>query len=176
MNNICAIVFIIALLTSCGSSRTATDTATALPATTSATLVSKGGTVINADPRLSDNDTWTLRYTTAKHVQYDKGQPLATLHFNPEAGTMSGCAGVNNFQANYKVAYPIRNGRNQYDHGTLTVSDIISTKVAGPDSYMTLERTFLSLLTKITAFRVTEYELELLQNDKVILRFEKQDP
>lgn len=174
MNNICTLLAGAALLLSCSSAKTSPSTGTALPDKASTTLVTHSGTVVNAEPRLSDMDTWTLCYMKAKRVHYEKGQPVATLHFNPEANTVSGFSGVNHFSAGYSIILPVQDGKEQHELGTLSIGDIITTKVAGPDDYMTLERTFISLLAKVNAFHVTEYDLELLQDDKVILKLEKQ--
>ena len=164
----------VTLLLSCSSTKITQGTRTTSLSEASTTFVTKNGMVVNAEPRLSDQDIWTLRYMKTKRIHYSNGQPVATLHFNPEASTVNGFSGVNHFSANYCIVYSVQDGREQRDHGTLSIGDIITTKVAGPDDYMTLERTFTSLLAKVNAFRITEYDLELLQDDKVILKFEKQ--
>ena len=45
--------------------------------------------------------------------------------------------------------------------------------MACPDNEMAIEDMFLSNLGKVNAYRISGDKLELLQNDKVVMTFEK---
>lgn len=174
MKRILYILIILSLVTGACSSLNKSKKSDSLKQEQPDEIVQKNGVVVNATARLSDQTTWVLRSMKAKHVAYAKGQRPATLHFNPEAGLVSGSTGVNRFSAGYVVS-TIDDGiaPDNESHGSLTFGEIICTKIAGPDDFMTLESSYLSLLRKVDGFQVGEYELKLMQGDNVILSFEK---
>lgn len=133
-------------------------------------IVQKDGLVVNATAKIDGQATWILRSMKTKRVSYAKEQEPATLHFNPEAGLISGCAGVNRFNANYTITPAADSSR-----GTLSLGPLMSTKMAGPNDFMVLENTYMSLLDKADSYQVDAYELRLFQGNTLLLLFEK-DP
>ncbi|MDO4216846.1 MAG: META domain-containing protein [Bacteroidales bacterium] len=134
-------------------------------------LVSMGGckshkeTVkINVEPKLEEGVVWHLMTVRNKQMVYEPHQQPATIQFNPESGVISGNAGCNKFFANYK----------DHGDGKIEFSEITSSKMACPEPFMKIERTYLPVLSKVDGYRVGEYTLELLQGDKVILTYEKE--
>lgn len=133
-------------------------------------LVSMGGcksnkdtVVINAKPQLEEGTVWNLVSVKAKQIVYEPNQLPATIQFNPESGVLNGSAGCNHFYANYK----------DHGDGTMEISELTSTKMACPEPFMKIERTYLPVLSKVDGYRVGEYTLELLQGEKVVLSYEK---
>lgn len=128
-------------------------------------MLLKHGELANATAVFDKEVTWTLRSLKTKRARYSKEQPKATLRFNPETSIMSGSTSCNDFSANY-----LDNG-----NGNISIGEIITTKVACPENYMELERSFLSLLGKANGYVIGEYELQLLQDGNVILSFSRED-
>lgn len=88
---------------------------------------------------------------------------MAYIQFNPEAKSVNGCAGCNRFFGSYE----------EPQAGQLVLSEMGATKMACPDNEMDIEDMFLSNLGKVNAYRIEGDKLELLQNDKVVMTFEK---
>lgn len=158
-------------VSSCCCQRKCGKTETAQQKTTGE-IVEKNGTVVNATARIDDQTTWILRSMKAKRVTYAQGQEYATLHFNPEAGLLGGSTCVNRFNANYTLTPASQDDASQ---GTLDIGPLMSTKMAGPNDFMMLENAYMNLLDKVDGYEVGEYELKLMQGDKVVLTFEKGD-
>ena len=73
-----------------------------------------------------------------------------TLTFDKEEGRLGGNAGVNSYGGNYEV-----NGNR------LTVSDLVSTKIAGPPPLQNQENTFFNILKSAESFDIDDGELTI---------------
>lgn len=120
------------------------------------------------DKSFSKNDTdtvWVLRAIKNKSiVMSDEYKPI-TISFNPEAKSFNGFAGCNKFFGNYEEPHK----------GELVLGDIMSTKMAGPQTLMELEKLFISTLRKVNAYKLSDKSLELYQNETLALSFDKQE-
>ena len=119
--------------------------------------------VVNAAPEFNPEETWVLVSMRGKEVFYQEGQSKATLQVNPEAGTFSGVNGCNRYFGTFK----------DLGNGKMALSDFNGTKMACPEAFRKLESSFMQLIRKCDGYRLEAYTLELLQEDKVVLTFEK---
>ncbi len=110
------------------------------------------------------DELWVLSTMNGRKVKYVEGQEYATLSVNPEAGTVSGCNGCNRFFGTFK----------DLGKGKMIVAGIGSTKMACPEAFHKVESSFMQLLRKCDGYRLDAYTLELLQGDKVLLVFDKE--
>ena len=100
---------------------------------------------------------------------YSNGNEIEIpLDHNPaisflKEGKISGETGCNRFFGSYE----------EPQAGQLVLSEMGATKMACPDNEMAIEDMFLSNLGKVNAYRIEGDKLELLQNDKVVMTFEK---
>lgn len=123
---------------------------------------SKSGETASAE-KLSAETVWGLQSIRNKKVSFAEEGRMAYIQFNPEAKSVNGCAGCNRFFGSYE----------EPKDGQLVLSEMGATKMACPDNEMAIEDMFLSNLGKVNAYRIDGDKLELLQNDKVIMTFEK---
>lgn len=123
----------------------------------------KSTVIINAQPKFETETVWDLVSVRGKKLNYDQDQKTATIQFNPEAGTISGCTGCNHLVGNYK----------DLGDGKLLLSEVSCTKMACPEPFMKIERTYLPVLKKVDGYKLGEYTLELLQGETVVLTYEK---
>jgi len=116
------------------------------------------------DAQFQTGEVWVLSAMNGRKVKYLEGQPTATVAFNPEAGTLNGRNGCNKYFGGFK----------DLGEGRMILSDISSTKMACPEAFHKLESTFMQLLRKCDGYNLGAYSLELLQGDKVLLSFDKE--
>lgn len=119
--------------------------------------------VVSVEPQFEKDVEWKLTAVKGKKISYAEDQKLATIQFNPEAGLVSGSAGCNRFFGNFK----------DLGNGKMILSDIGSSKMMCPETFMKVENIYLPQLRKVDGYILGEYQLELLQGDKVVLTFEK---
>lgn len=125
----------------------------------------KKAAVVTVEPKFETEVVWKLTAVKGKKINYAKDQKIATIQFNPEAGLVSGCTGCNRFFGNFK----------DFGKGKMELSEISSTKMACPEPFMKVEGLYLPVLRKVDGYNLGEYQLELLQGDKVVLTFEKME-
>lgn len=100
--------------------------------------------------------TWTLvAYGSPENPQAAiQGSP-ATITFTPEG--VNGQAGCNQYSGSY-----------QYENGTLTFSNIVSTLMACEQSIMDQEIAFLEALQTATSFQLNNGQLQIFYNGGVL--------
>jgi putative lipoprotein len=109
--------------------------------------------------------TWSLTGTVWKLVELN-GHPvgenkLPSLTLDAATGKVSGMAGVNRFNGEFK------------QQGTaVTFGPLITTRMAGPESAMKVESEFLAALSKVTAWKADGLMLSLLAGDTEAARFQ----
>lgn len=123
----------------------------------------KQSALVQVQPKFDAEVEWKLTSIRGKQVTYADDQKLATVQFNPESGVISGCAGCNRFFGNYR----------DLGEGHLQLSDISSTKMMCPETFMKIENLYLPTLNKVDGYELGEYQLQLFQGDKVVLTFER---
>jgi heat shock protein HslJ len=122
-------------------------------------------TIVNAAPQFNSAVVWNLTLLRGQEVTYQKGQSIATIQINPESGTFSGSNGCNRYFGTVKLLPDNR----------LEFSEFNGTKMACPENFRKLERDFMQLLQRCNAYNLQENSLQLLQDDKVLLTFEKSE-
>ena len=118
-----------------------------------------------AQPEFQIEDIWTLSSIRGKSVSYMDGQHEAYISFNPEAGTVKGHNGCNIFFGNFK----------DFGDGKMKLSEISTSKMSCPDDFHRLEQSFMQTLMRCNTYKLGQYTLELFQDEKKMLTFEKQD-
>ncbi len=98
---------------------------------------------------------WTIVTLNARAVKLDKAP---TLKF--ERGRLEIFGGLNRLTGSYALV-----------HDRVVMSDLASTRMAGPEAAMALEQEFASTLKSVNGFHVHGDELELLSDDKVVATF-----
>ena len=119
--------------------------------------------VVNAHPEFNSAEVWQLSDMRGKEVTFLDGQKKINIQINTEAGTFSGTSGCNRYFGNFK----------DLGNGKMLLSEFNGTKMACPEAFHKMENSYLQLLRRCDGYRLSEYTLELLQNDKVLLTFEK---
>ncbi|MBO7489341.1 MAG: META domain-containing protein [Bacteroidales bacterium] len=120
-------------------------------------------TVVNVRPEFNAEEVWQLGEMKGKEVVFLEGQKKITIQINPEAGTFSGCSGCNRYFGNFK----------DLGDGKMVLSDFNGTKMACPEAFHKMENNYMQLLQRCDGFNLSEYSLELMQGEKVLLTFEK---
>ncbi|MBO4741947.1 MAG: META domain-containing protein [Bacteroidales bacterium] len=110
------------------------------------------------------NTVWVLKTLKNKTMAFGENDRIVTINFNPEARQISGCSGCNTYFGTY----------NEPKKGKLVFEPIVATKMACPQSMMDTERSYLSTLRKVNGYNITDGLLNLLQDETVVLSFEKQ--
>jgi predicted amidohydrolase YtcJ len=92
------------------------------------------------------------------------GRPVAkenppTMKF--ERGKLSIFGGVNRMSGSYALI----------DNGSVTLGQLVSTKMAGPPELMELENNFSRTMASVNGFHVDGNELQLLSGDSVVAEF-----
>lgn len=123
-------------------------------------------TVVNVQPEFSADQVWVLTEMRGKEFVLAEGQKKVTLLINPETGVASGTNGCNRFFARVKM-----DGMSKISFG-----DFNGTKMACPEAFHKTERNFMQAIEHCDEYRLGEYTLELLQNGRVVLAFEKEKP
>ena len=118
-----------------------------------------------SNEKLDVNIVWTLKVLKNKIMAFGENDRIVTINFNPEAGKVSGCAGCNTYFGNYS----------EPKQGKLQFEPIIATKMACPQPMMETEHSYLSTLRKVNGYNITDGLLNLLQDENVVLTFEKQE-
>ena len=119
--------------------------------------------VVNAHPEFNSAEVWQLTDMRGKEVTFLDGQKKINIQINTEAGTFSGTSGCNRYFGNFK----------DLGNGKMLLSEFNGTKMACPEAFHKMENSYLQLLRRCDGYRLSEYTLELLQDDKVLLTFEK---
>lgn len=123
-------------------------------------------TIVNAKAEFDSHVEWQLTLMKGKQVNYEEGQEPVYIQFFPESHDFSGTAGCNRYFGTY------REGAD----GKITLSEVANTRMMCPETFMRVERTYLALLSKVDGYHLDAYQLELLQGDKVLLTFERDNP
>jgi len=121
-------------------------------------------TVVSVSPMFNVEETWRLMTIQGREPVYAEGQKKITLIINPDAGTFSGTDGCNRYFGTFKSS----------GDGTMKLSDFNATKKACPETFGRLSGNYRQLLMRCNAYKLGEYELELMQGDKTLLTFEKE--
>jgi heat shock protein HslJ len=78
-----------------------------------------------------------------------------------ERGKLSIFGGVNRMSGSYALI----------DNGSVTLGQLVSTKMAGPPELMELENNFSRTMASVNGFHVDGNELQLLSGDSVVAEF-----
>lgn len=138
---------------------------------------SRGGvqTAVEPWPDFAKEEVWQLTQIRQQRVRYCEGQQPVTLQLNPEAGSYSGYAGCNNYFGQYEATTHSRKlADKQSEVRGFRFSQPGVTKMHCPVPEMKVEESFLPTLLKVTHYNVDRYSLVFYQNDREVLRFEKQ--
>lgn len=108
-----------------------------------------------ADVNSAAGKEWTLVTLDGKTVEVEK---RPTIKF--EGGRLSIFGGVNRLTGSYALI-----------HDKVTMGEIVSTKMAGPEELMELEARFAKTLRSVDSFHVHGDELELLDGENVVATF-----
>lgn len=107
---------------------------------------------------------WKMVSFKGKEVNAGDIESQISIHINEEAKTISGYSGCNQYFGDITIFEPER----------IRFEKIGSTKRACPQNNMQIEKTYLNSLDKINGYKVSQTELQLLQNEKVLYIFEKE--
>lgn len=103
---------------------------------------------------------WTLTSLLSKPIA---SQNPPTMKF--EKGKVSIFGGVNRLSASYGLT----------DNQSVTLGQIVSTKIGGAPELMELEQTFSQTLARVDGFHVAGNQLELLSGGEVVAIFKSKD-
>lgn len=111
-----------------------------------------------------DKAQWRLVEVQGMSVPVAAGRREPNLQFDPEKKRVTGYSGVNIFSGGYDAT-----------DSRLRMTQMASTRRAGPPELMKLETAFLKALSATRSYRVDEDKLELLDSgSRVVARFEGQ--
>ena len=82
-----------------------------------------------------------------------------------ERGKLAIFGGVNRMSGSYALI----------DNGSITLGQLVSTKMAGPSALMELERNFSEIMVSVSGFHVRGNELQLLSDGRVVAEFRARD-
>ena len=99
---------------------------------------------------------WILVSLNGKSVATDKPP---TMKF--ERGKLAIFGGVNRMSGSYALI----------DNGSVTLGQLVSTKMAGPSDLMELERNFSEIMVSVNGFHVRGNELQLLSDGRGVAEF-----
>lgn len=99
---------------------------------------------------------WILVSLNGKPVATDKPP---TMKF--ERGKLAIFGGVNRMSGSYALI----------DNGSVTLGQLVSTKMAGPSDLMELERNFSEIMVSVNGFHVRGNKLQLLSDGRVVAEF-----
>jgi predicted amidohydrolase YtcJ/heat shock protein HslJ len=99
---------------------------------------------------------WILVSLNGKLVATDKPP---TMKF--ERGKLAIFGGVNRMSGSYALI----------DNGSITLGQLVSTKMAGPSDLMELERNFSEIMVSVNGFHVRGNKLQLLSDGRVVAEF-----
>ena len=103
---------------------------------------------------------WILVSLNGKPVATDKPP---TMKF--ERGKLAIFGGVNRMSGSYALI----------DNGSITLGQLVSTKMAGPSALMELESNFSEIMVSVSGFHVRGNELQLLSDGRVVAEFRARD-
>ena len=103
---------------------------------------------------------WILVSLNGKPVATDKPP---TMKF--ERGKLAIFGGVNRMSGSYALI----------DNGSVTLGQLVSTKMAGPSVLMELERNFSEIMVSVNGFHVRGNKLQLLSDGRVVAEFRARD-
>lgn len=128
----------------------------------------------NATP--SEISRWQLSAIKGRPVHYAEEQQPITLQINPESGVISGHAGCNSYQANYKTLTITKTITititETMTESAISIGETSTTQTVCPDAFMKLERQYLPLLQRATLMQQQDSTLILYQKDKELLRYD----
>jgi len=109
--------------------------------------------------------TWVLYFLEGKPVELtgDPRHPALRLSVTDGVRRVAGSAGVNRLAGEYQI-----------DQRALSFGPLITTKMAGPPEKMALERQFLDVLGRVTAWMKQERVLVLFDGPTVVAQFIEQ--
>jgi len=111
-----------------------------------------------------DKTYWRLAEVEDLSVPAGAGRRQPHIQFDPEKKRVTGYSGVNIFSGGYDTT-----------GGGLRMTQMASTRRAGPPELMELETAFLKALSATRSYRVDGDKLELLDSGgRVLARFEAQ--
>lgn len=114
-----------------------------------------------AEPAAPEGAEWKLVALNGKDLAAAaEGRGPATIRLDAAKKSASGFSGVNRFFGGYE-----REG------DKLKFGALASTRMAGPPEAMAAESAYLAALGSVTAWRIADGALELLQDAKVVARF-----
>lgn len=114
-----------------------------------------------SDAVTSLSGTWTLTELRGKAVTL---QRAPFIEFNAQGGRAAGFAGCNRFSGNYKLT-----------GAALAFGSAVATRMACPGEAMSVEDSFLKMLSEVASHQLTGSELKLLSSGGQILAvFRKQ--
>lgn len=119
--------------------------------------------VVNARPEFNAEEVWQLSAIRGKEVVFLEGQKKVNIQINVEAGTFSGNSGCNRYFGTFK----------DLGNGKMALADFNGTKMACPEAFHKMESSYMQLLRRCDGYRLSEYSLELLQGENILLTFEK---
>lgn len=106
--------------------------------------------------------TWRLTHIDGQSVEVPSGAQNPTIVFN-DNGNLTGNTGLNSMSGTYTT-------KSRYDNN-ITFSPIATTKMAGDQSAMDLERRYNDALTRVDTVRVDGDRLIMKDGDQQVLRF-----
>lgn len=111
-----------------------------------------------------ENTYWKLVELNGKAVAAAARRREPHLLLNSEGKSLQGSGGCNTMRGGY-----------QLDGDRLKFTQIATTRMACPDSYMTQESEFLKVLEAANSFKLSAGKLELYGDGKLLARFEARD-
>lgn len=106
---------------------------------------------------------WTLVSVGDENVEVLKDMPVPFISFDEASGRVHGNAGVNLFNGTYTL-----------DGKKLSLGDLATTMMAGPEESMNLESQVLGALGRAESVKTSPDKLQLLSSDgKVLLVYKK---
>jgi putative lipoprotein len=113
---------------------------------------------------LLEKTPWRLMEVDGMSVPVAAGQREPNVQFDPEKKRVTGYSGVNIFSGGYDAT-----------DSRLRMTQMASTRRAGPPELMKLETAFLKALSATRSYRVSGDKLELLDSGgRTVARFEGQ--
>jgi heat shock protein HslJ len=95
--------------------------------------------------------SWVLKsYGDPNNLKAAVADKVVTLTFDREKKEIGGSGGINGYGGNYQV-----------DGNKLTVSNIISTAMAGPEPLMSQENAFFNILQSVQSYKINGQELTI---------------
>jgi len=107
--------------------------------------------------------TWVLKsYGDPNHLTAAVADREVTLTFDRDKKEIRGNGGVNSYGSKYEV-----------DGNKLTVSNIISTAMAGPEPLMSQEKAFFNILQSAQSYKISGQELTITGTEGILVFLQK---